>query len=184
MSYDFVSLLDQNIKTIIGKEQKHHWKESFSGIKPILELQDQNGTILGQFQNDKKSHNEYTLFNSDKDIVLQLSVYGPSPKKVEIRDSEYDFLARVESKRLGKTSFFLRNSNDETILQGKGKSWKSNSLEVKDKKENIVAEWNPKIRGPWVLNLHDSIIDRILVLGFILGIITLSPYVFEATGVT
>jgi len=93
-----MSFLDPNIKTIIGTEPKRNWKDHIRGIKPSLDLKDQHETYLGKFQMKDKKSNVHTLYNSDGTSLLRLNQSGTFRIKIEIRDSENNFLAKTDSK--------------------------------------------------------------------------------------
>jgi hypothetical protein len=168
-----MSLLDQNIQEIIGKEPKHNWKEYVHGIKPNYILEDNTGKNLGKFCESDETKNRYDLEDLDNKIILSIVQTGTFRVNTELRNSENHFLGKIQNKiGWNYDSYLLKNSNDEILLKGKWKSQfslKNNSLKIQDG-DNTIAEWKYEPHE-WVLYLYDSSKDRIIVLGFILGVL-------------
>jgi len=156
-----MSLLDLNIKTIIGTEPKRKWKDYLRGIKPSLDLKDQNETNLGKFQMEQ--NDVFALNNSDGTILLRLIRSGIFRKKVEIRDSEKNFLAKINWKtKLTTALIWVENSKGEKILNCKD----GFTIPFLDQNENSVAELKlGRFKTNFMLSIHDLNFDKIMILG-------------------
>ena len=156
-----MSLLDPTNKTIIGTGPKLKWKDYFRSVKPSLELKDKDETNLGIFQKEK--NDDFVLYNSDGTILLRLIHSGIFRKKVEIRDSENNFLAKINRKiKLTTDLFWVENSKEEKILNCKS----GFTIPFLDQNENSVAELKlERFKSNFMLSIHDVNFDKIMILG-------------------
>jgi len=164
-------LLDENIKTIIGVMMpKSGWKELL-GSKRIWELKDDHENTIGKFaMNDKKS-GVHILYQSDDSVLIRLHDIGNFLYKgTELRDSGNNLLGKI-NRKLGSTrdTYRMENSKNEKILECKS----GLICHILDNNKNTVAElkmhWLVK---DWALNILNPSFDRIMILGFSLGLFT------------
>jgi len=164
-----VSLLDENIKTVIGVEPKHHWKEYFRGFSKSLDLKDQHGTNLGKFLENEKETNVFTLYNLDGSILLRFYTHGIFNLNLQILDSENKILGRTYSK-FGLTSgkIWMENSEGSKILEGKS----AFTVSILDQNEKLVAELKLKRRNNnFTLHIINSDFSKLVILGFSLALV-------------
>ena len=171
-------LLDPNLKTIIGTKPKLHWKDYFRGDKERLDLKDQHETYLGKFQMEVS--NVCALYNSDGSVLLRLSHSGIFRKKVEIRDSENNLLAK-KNRKLGLASelIWLENSKGEKILKCKD----GLTIPFLDQNENLVAELKlRRFKSNFMLSIHDLNFDRKMILGLTFELFRIHNWVGGSEG--
>ena len=169
LRYYIMSLLDENITTIIGIEPKRHWKEYFRGITQSLDLKDQHGTNLGKILENEKENNAFTLYNSDGSILLQFYTHGIFSLNLQILDSENKILGRTYSK-MGLTSdkIWMENSEGSKILEGKS----AFTVSILDQNEKPVAELKLKRRNKnFTLHIINSDFSKLMILGFSLALV-------------
>jgi len=163
-----MSLLDSNVKTIIGKEPKHHWKDSLRGIEQSWDLKDQQGNLLGKFKPDDKKSNEYILYNLDDSILIKLHFLGVFKRGIEISDSKNHLLAKIRIKGLWTERIQLENSNGEKILECKT----AFNCPIIDRNEKTIAELKTKrFKNDWLLNILEPNFDKKLIIGFSLALL-------------
>jgi len=157
-----MSLLDPTNKTIIGTMSKLKWKDRFRGVNSSLDLKDKDGANLGIFQIEK--NDDLVLYNSDGTILLRLIHSGIFRKKVEIRDSKNNFLAKINRKIKLTTGdlYWVENSKEEKILNCKS----GFTIPFLDQNENSVAELKlERFKTNFMLSIHDVNFNRTMILG-------------------
>ena len=172
-----MSLLDQNIKTIFGVEPKYSWKEYLRGVRPILNIKDQQEANLGKFQMKDKKDNLHSLYHPDGNLWLRFNQYGTFNVNAQIWDSEHNFIAKTDSKtKLTSKLLWLENAKGEKILTCK------NGVSIFDPNENLVAELEFKrLRKDFTLRIIDTNLDKLLILAFSLALLINQEYGFEGS---
>jgi len=162
-----MGLLDSNVKTIIGTEPKHNWKDYIHGIKPSWDLKDEQGNLLGKFKAEKG--NWSILYNLDGSILIKFHSYGVFRHHVEIRDSKNNLLTKTSSKiGLKSSTVRLENTNGDKILECKDEF----TCPIWDQNENTVAELKfNRWKNNWTLNIHEPNFDKIMILGLSLALV-------------
>ena len=164
-----MTLLDENIKTIIGGMQKSDWKKKLRGTEQIWELKDEHENTIGKFAMNDKKYGVHSLYQSDDSVLIRLHDIGNFLYKgTELRDSGDNLLGKINRKTgLMNDTFRMENSKDEKILECKD-GW---TCHILDNNKNTVAELKMKRMGTdWALNILNPSFDRIMILGFSLEV--------------
>jgi len=164
-----MSLLDENIQTIIGREPKHTWKEKWiHGAKPSFELKDEQGNLIGKYIMDEKKEGYHTLYQSDDSILLKLHSFGYFNPSAEIRDSGNNLLAKISSKMWTAGTVQMENSKGEKVLECNV----GLNCTIQDKNEKNIAELKTKrFKDDWTLNIREPHFDRKMIIGFSLALL-------------
>ena len=175
-----MSLIDSEIEEIFGKESKHNWKEYFRGIKPSLDLKDQNKINLGKLQTMDKKNNLHTLYHPDGTIWLQFNQHGAFNVNFQILDSENNFFAKTNKKTgLSSDRIWMENSRGEKILECKS----GFTIPIWDQDEKPVAELKLKrFKNEFTLRIINPKFDKLKIIGFSLALVINQYYAYGGGG--
>ena len=175
-----MTLLDQNISTIIATPTKQNWKQKWiHSVGPSWELKDQQGNLLGKFTIEHEKGKSPSLYNSDGSILITLHTIGYLEPGFDISDSDGNLLAKIRkgSGQIRKTKYLMENSKGEEVLTT-DPSHTYGSQNFRDKNNKTVAELNfNKLElkrlfsgeGPSTIKIYDLQFERILILAFVVS---------------